>query len=115
MPRIIMAINNKSIKDNGVKRVKFTGDKSPPSKGRHAMRKCALSYSQISDRILSVKLKGKLFNLTIIVVYVPTAQCTEEENDNFLRQFYNAKALGKSQDITIVRGNENAKREKERG
>ena len=41
--------------------------------------KCLIGYWTISDRILLVKLKGKPFDISIIQVYAPTADKSEEE------------------------------------
>lgn len=37
------------------------------------MKKCLLEYCQLSERIIMVRLNGKPFNISIIVVYAPTA------------------------------------------
>lgn len=38
------------------------------------IKKCVLAYCQFSGRIYFVKLKGKHFNIAVIVAYAPTAQ-----------------------------------------
>lgn len=43
------------------------------------LKKCLLEYCQLSERIIVVKLNGKPFNISNIVVYAPTAQSTEEQ------------------------------------
>lgn len=50
----------------------------------------------------SIKLNGKTFNVAIIFVYAPTAQCTEEEIDNIYNSYDNSKTLSKSQVMTII-------------
>lgn len=68
---------------------------------------CVLDYYQILDRILLVKLKGKHFNIAIIVVYAPTAQSTEEKIYNFYNSMNNDKC--KLQEITIIMEDLNVK------
>ena len=41
--------------------------------------KCVLGYWAVSDRVLLVKIQGQPFNISIIVVYAPTAESTEDE------------------------------------
>ena len=45
--------------------------------------KSILEYWAISDRVLLVMLKGHPFNIFIIQVYAPTAECDEEEINQF--------------------------------
>ncbi|MCH9665805.1 MAG: hypothetical protein K0U41_08180 [Gammaproteobacteria bacterium] len=75
--------------------------------------KCVLGYWQLSDRVLLVKLRGKPFNISLIVVYAPTSDSTDEESDKFYDTLDMAKAQCKSQEITIVMGDLNAKVGKE--
>ena len=76
--------------------------------------RCINGYWPLSDRILLVKIQGRPFNISIIVVYAPTSDCNEEEID----KFYNlnmAKAQCKSQEIIIVVGDLNTKDGSEEG
>lgn len=57
------------------------------------MKKCVLGYGQLSKRILIDKLKGKLFNSSIVVVYAPTEQITEEEIEIFFSVHYTTLRL----------------------
>ena len=41
--------------------------------------KCIIGFWPVSDRIIVLKLKGKYFNITIIQVYAPTSDSTDEE------------------------------------
>ena len=45
--------------------------------------KCIQGSWPISDRIILVKLKGKHFDINLIQVYAPTAQCQDEEIEKF--------------------------------
>ena len=68
-----------------------------------------LGYWAISDRILFVKLKGHPFNISIIQVYAPTAECDEEEINQFYNMLEMAKEHCKSQEVVIIMGDLNAK------
>ena len=63
----------------------------------------------ISDRIILVKLKGKHFDINLIQVYAPTAQCQDEEIEKFYEDLESAKKQCKSQEIIIIMGDLNAK------
>lgn len=67
-----------------------------------------LRYCHFFDRIVCVKLKGKLFNIAIIVSYTPTAQ-EQEEIDNFYRSLDKVKAQWKWKELTIIVGGLNEK------
>ena len=42
-----------------------------------------LVYNCKNDRMISVYFQGKLFNITVIQVYVPTANAEEDEAEQF--------------------------------
>ena len=71
--------------------------------------KCVLGFWQVSDRVLLVKLKGKPFNISIIVVYAPTSESTEDDIESFYDNLDTAKAHCKSHEIILVMGDLNAK------
>ena len=71
--------------------------------------KSVLGYWAISDRILLVKLKGHPFNISIIQVYAPTAECDEEEINQVYTMLEMAKEHCKSQEVVIIMGDLNAK------
>ena len=62
-----------------------------------------------------MKIQGRSFNNSIIVVYAPTSDCNEEEIDMFYDNLDIAKAQCKSHKIIIVMGDLNAKVGSERG
>ena len=62
----------------------------------------------ISDRVL-VKLSGKSFDITIIQVYAPTSESTEDDIDLFYKDLETAKNHCKSQDVVIIMEDFNAK------
>ena len=73
------------------------------------MAKCMLGYWNVNERVLLVKLQGHPFNISIIVVYAPTAESTEEEIDIFYETLGNAKTQCESDEINIIMGDLNAK------
>lgn len=46
------------------------------------LKKCIISYYQLTERNLAVKLKVRPFSIFIIVVYARSAQCTEEKSQS---------------------------------
>ena len=71
--------------------------------------KSVLGHWCVSDRVLLVKLQGHPFNISIIVVYAPTADSADEVIDTFYDSLDKAKSQCKSNDIVIVLGDLNAK------
>jgi len=71
--------------------------------------KSVLSFWPKSERLLQVKLKASPFNLNIIVVYAPTAEAEEKDIDQFYCELNEVMKGCKSQEITIVMGDWNAK------
>ena len=47
------------------------------------INKCVLGYNPVSDRIISLRLQGKPINITIIMVYAPTAEADVEMMEDF--------------------------------
>ena len=68
-----------------------------------------MGFLPISKRVIVVKLQGKPFNLTVIQVYAPTADKTEEELEEFYEDLEKAYKHVNSTDILIVMGDMNAK------
>ena len=56
-----------------------------------------------------MKLKGHPLNISIIQVYAPTAECDEEEINQFYNMVEMAKEHCKSQEVVIIMGDLNAK------
>ena len=66
-------------------------------------------FCPISERIVVAKLEAKPLDLGIIQVYAPTAESEDEEIKQFYEELERAKKCLKSQDITIIMGDFNAK------
>ncbi|XP_042862524.1 craniofacial development protein 2-like [Penaeus japonicus] len=71
--------------------------------------KCVIGHWELSDRVMMVKLKGSPFNISIILVYAPTSDSSEDDIDKFYETLEEAKGQCKSQEIIIVMGDLNAK------
>jgi len=61
-----------------------------------------LGYNPISNRILTIRISSKPWNLTLIQVYAPTNQATDREKEDFYSQ-------AAKQDIVLLSGDFNAK------
>ena len=70
---------------------------------------CVVGYWAVSDRVIVMKINGHPFNVNIIQVYAPTQESTEEEVDEFYDQVAEAQKQCKSQEITLILGDFNAK------
>ena len=63
----------------------------------------------MSERVLLLKLKGQPFNLSIIQVYAPVADSSDEDIEELYEQLDQALEQCKLQEIIIVMGDLNAK------
>ena len=74
-----------------------------------SVSECLSGFWPISDRVMLVKLNAKPFNLSILQVYEPTTDHTDEE----VEQFYDDIQMGigqvKSDEVLVVMGDFNAK------
>lgn len=61
-----------------------------------------------------VKLKANPLNVNIIVTYAPTAAAENHDNDDFYSSLNKVFSSCKSQEITLVIGDQNAKVESEK-
>ena len=52
------------------------------------MRKHIVAFTPISERICTIRIKGKLYNITFINVYAPTKSADEEEIDSFYEELH---------------------------
>jgi exonuclease III len=50
---------------------------------RKEVEKNSMSFTPISERICTLRLKGKFHNVTLINIHAPTEQKMEEEKDKF--------------------------------
>ena len=68
----------------------------------------------MSDRVMIVRIKGKMFDISIMQVYAPTSACPEKMIDEFYEHLESAKKQCKSQAVVVVMGDLNAKVGKQR-
>ena len=62
-----------------------------------------------NDRMISVHLQGKPFNITVIQVYVPTSNAKEAEIEQFCEDLYDLLDLTPKKDVVFILGDWNAK------
>lgn len=72
-----------------------------------------VSWEPVSERIITVRLKTKFRNMTIIQVYAPTEDKDDETKEKFYGQLSNVLAKTGKSDIQLVMGDFNAKVGKE--
>ena len=72
---------------------------------RNAGRGCNLK----SDRMISVRLQGKPFNITVIQVYAPTSNAEETEVERFYEDLQDLLELTPKKDVLLIIGDWNAK------
>ena len=81
---------------------------------KNDIAKLVSGYWPVSERVLVVRIKGKPFYLSIIQVYAPTSDCSDEKIDEVYEQLESARKQSKFQDIVIVMGDLNTKGGKQR-
>ena len=48
-------------------------------------RKALLGYKPINERLIATRFNAQPFNITVVEVYAPTANSTEEAIENFTK------------------------------
>ena len=62
-----------------------------------------------NDRMISVHLQGKPFNITVIQVYAPTSNAEEAEAEQFNEDLQDLLELASNKDVLFIIGDWNAK------
>ena len=62
-----------------------------------------------NDRMISVRLQGKPFNITVIQVYAPTSNAEEAELEQFYEDLEDLLELTSKKDVLFIIGDWNAK------
>ena len=62
-----------------------------------------------NDRMISVRLQGKPFNITVIQVYAPTSNAEEAEVEQFYEDLQDLLELTPKKDVLFIIGDWNAK------
>ena len=73
------------------------------------LQNAVLEYNLKNDRIISVHLQGKPFNITVIQVYAPTSNAEETEFELFYEDLQDLLELTPKKDILFNIGDWNAK------
>ena len=71
--------------------------------------KALMGFNPINDRIISVRLRGHPFNITILQAYAPTGTAPDEDIDMFYEQLDDALEKIPARDMLVVMGDWNAK------
>lgn len=75
---------------------------------RH-LENCVMGFNPISDRLISIRIKGKPVNLTVVQAYSPTSVAEEEEIDEFYQLLEETVNNTPKKDALILLGDFNAK------
>ena len=73
------------------------------------VQNAVLGFSLKNDRMISVHLQGKPFNITVILVYAPTSNAEEAEVERFYEVLQDFLELTPRKDVLFIIGDENAK------
>ena len=73
------------------------------------LRAAVLGCSLKNDRMISVRLQGKPFNITVTQVYAPTSNTEEAEVERFYEDLQDLLELTPQKDILFIMGDWNAK------
>ena len=77
--------------------------------GNKRVRNAVLECNLKNDRIISVRLQGKPFNITVIQVYAPTSNAEEAEVERFYEDLQDFLELTPKEDVLFIIGDWNAK------
>ena len=73
------------------------------------VRNAVLGCNLKNDRMISVHLQGKPFNITVIQVYAPTSNAEEAEVEQFYEDLQDLLELTPKKDVVFIIGDWNAK------
>ena len=73
------------------------------------VRNAVLGCNLINDRMISVHLQGKPFNITVIQVYAPMSNAEEAEVEQFYEDLQDLLELTPKKDVLFIIGDWNAK------
>ena len=68
------------------------------------VRNAVLGCNLKNDRMISVRLQGKLFNITVVQVYAPTSNAEEAEVEWFYEDLQELLELTPKKDICFIIG-----------
>ena len=73
------------------------------------VRNAVLGCSLKNDKMISVHLQGKPFNITVIQIYAPTSNAEEAEVEWFCEDLQDLLELTPQKDVLFIIGDWNAK------
>ena len=73
------------------------------------VRNVGLGCNLKNDRMVSLRLQGKSFNITVIQVYAPTSNAEEAEVERFYEDLQDLLELIPKKDVLFIIGDWNAK------
>ena len=73
------------------------------------VRNAVLGCNLKNDRMISVRLQGKPFNITVIQVYAPSSNAEETEVEQFYEDLKDLLELTPNKDVLFIIGDWNAK------
>ena len=73
------------------------------------VRNAVLGCNLKNDRMISVRLQGKPFNITVIQVYAPTSNAEEAEVERFYEDLQDLLELTPKEDVLFIIADWNAK------
>ena len=73
------------------------------------VRNAVLGCNLKNDRVRSIHLQGKPFNITVIQVYAPTSNVEETEAEWFYEELQDLLELTPKKDVLFITGDWNAK------
>ena len=73
------------------------------------VQNAVLGCSLKNDRMISVHLQGKPFNIAVIQVYTPTSNTEETEVERFYEDLQDLLELTPKKDVLFITGDWNAK------
>ena len=73
------------------------------------VRNAVLGCNLKNDRMISVRLQGKPFNITVIQVYAPTSNAEEADVEWFYEDLQDLSKLTSKKDVLFIIGDWNAK------
>jgi hypothetical protein len=62
------------------------------------------NFSPINERLCLIRIKGRSFNYSLIIIHAPTNDSEEEAKDQFYEPFERAYAACPSHDVKLVMG-----------
>ena len=74
-----------------------------------SLSRALMGYNPISERLMTVRIAAKPWNLTFIQAYAPTNQATDDDKNAFYERLEQVYLQVPRQDIVIVGGDMNAK------